>query len=237
MSTDSAYCLNPRAWAWYACVDQTSLRVPLRCRNCPGCDTNRRDITIARISAGLTPGQPSAFLTLTSLPATPWWRIMQAWTRLVAWLRKNNPHLQYALVKEQGPATGMKHLHAIVAPWHYIPWLKLSAQWRTLLGAWVVNVQRILGNGPTAYIAKYIAKGLANVKKHATFSRGWKKAPHPKNELRFLGLGYHPPTNAPTHVTPSGMLIYAPNGLCPCFPDARPLPTEEWEWLKSIWAR
>jgi hypothetical protein len=120
------------------------------------------------------------FLTLTTInrePRMTWQEIMLRWSRLVAWLRRVYGPLEYVVVKEEG-ANGLRHLHAIVSGWRWVPVATLSAKWKLLTGAYRVWVERVVGrDGVAGYLGKYLAKGNLPLRKLLTYSAGWPKLP------------------------------------------------------------
>lgn len=117
-------------------------------------------------------------LTLTSKPETDWPRLMRGWNAFRQWLKRMNggKKLAYVAVKEVGSKTGMKHLHILFPAWQYIHYSELSARWKSLTGAFSVNVKRIPAGAGVSYVLKYATKATATTTgkgRTVLFSQGW----------------------------------------------------------------
>jgi len=113
--------------------------------------------------------RPDKFMTLTANPrlyAEPneAFRDLNAkFALLIKRLRRDTPdaEFEYLAVWERTQA-GWPHLHVLLrAP--FIPQRRLSAEWRSLTGAYIVDV-RAVDSAPRAarYMAKYLTKGTAD---------------------------------------------------------------------------
>jgi len=166
--------------------------MPIRCRVCVGCRAHYQNRVIARIAQGVqTFGEGRAsLLTLTSSPGTSWPLIMAKWSSMAKALRAFSPRLEYAAVKEVGPATGMKHLHVVCANWLFTPFETISAMWESRIGAPGVDIRRFYGRVEDipGYVAKYVSKtiGDTGVHKVVTYSKHWPKL-RAQSTARFLG--------------------------------------------------
>jgi hypothetical protein len=212
------------------CQHNTIKYAPKRCRHCPGCIQSHKNRLTARVTKALSPDTTAAFLTLTSRPDMSWPILMKAFTRYIAWLRKQIPQLEYCAVKEQGAATGMKHLHIVVINWKYIPWADLSAKWLLLSGAWNLNIKPIRTGSPGTYIAKYLGKDILTVRKQVTFSRKFPK-------LIPLSIWHTIPSLPLSHpdattylVTPKAELIQTPYPQCDCVGLSEPCIITPLQW-------
>ncbi|KKM19934.1 hypothetical protein LCGC14_1650610 [marine sediment metagenome] len=172
-----AVCQDPLGWSPLRCEHGTEVWFPKRCRACPGCRRARVGTVIARILLGLQQPGDHVLLTLTSRPGTTWPQIMKAWSSMVRGLRQGGSRLPYAAIKQEGRASGMKHLHIVALGWSYVPQRELSRRWLGLTGAPVVDVRRIEDASITNYLAPYLASDLAGTRKNVTYSLRWPKLP------------------------------------------------------------
>ena len=154
-----------------------------RCRKCEGCYVNRSGSITGKVLSGLEDAPWKSLLTLTSRPGTPWPSIMSAWTSMIRFLRKSYGVVEYAVIKEEGSSTGMKHLHAVLVGPQWIPHASVSKAWRTRLGAFIVDIRRVSSGKVAGYVSKYVAKGRMCWAKCATFSRGWKRSDYPATTI------------------------------------------------------
>ena len=230
-------CKSPSGWTLYQCTHGSRVWLPKRCRHCAGCAQARRNKTIAKIIGGTASASHVAMLTLTSTPETDWKTIMAAWSRMARYLRKRSPFMTYAALKEEGTLNGMKHLHVIMVNFAYTPQTALSQEWRRLVGAHIVDIRRVDGSRAATYVAKYVAKSFADVRKSATYGRGWPKLPPlPRTAQALDSCGPWGPLKFSGVTADSGLVaLLAPE--CSCWGDISP-PTEgvHW-WLKSLMAR
>lgn len=210
-------CDNPRGYSRKMCEHEGIFWTPIRCRKCEGCDRHRASVAVAKIRGGLVEGVPAVFLTLTTRAGAAWPRIMAAWSRLVRVLRRQHGHFEYSVVKEEGKASGMRHLHAILVgqPWYSKDVIK--REWCRLTGAFIVDVRRVDKAGLGAYLAKYLGKGALVAKKVLTLSRGWYRAPRPK-WLSVANFSGPPEARAWALPHPSGILVeyWGRAGPCRC---------------------
>jgi len=233
-STPSIRCENPKGWYRLQCVHGSICYIPLRCKKCQGCRNWKRGKNIAKVHAGLKGQTGIAFVTLTSLPGADWPFLMKRWSQLVAWLRRRMPSLQYACAKEEGPRSGMKHLHIAAINWDFLSQAQLSSQWAKYTGAPVVDVRRVDGTRVASYIAKHFAKTVPVSRKAMSFSKEWPREVH------------HPPTviasymwGLPVHLKP---LAEARDGAqlellvpgCTCFNDRFDAPAPEKQALALL---
>lgn len=173
-------CSKPRGYTRRVCSHEAIFWQPIRCRQCDGCERQRERTVVAKIRNGLVEGVPAVFVTLTSRSSTSWTFIMAKWSTLVRLARRTWGHFEYAVVKEEGAKSGMRHLHAI---WSGVSWVEKSwlvRTWQRLTGAFVVDVKRVTGSTLGAYLAKYLGKGALVAKKVLTLSKGWVRAEKPK---------------------------------------------------------
>lgn len=177
-STPNIRCENPKGWYRLQCVHGSICYIPLRCKRCQPCRNWKRGKNIAKVHAGLRGQSNIAFVTLTSLPGADWPFLMKRWSQLVAWLRRRMPSLQYACAKEEGPRSGMKHLHIAAINWDFLPQAELSSQWAKYTGAPVVDVRRTESDRVASYIAKHFAKTVPVSRKAMSFSKHWPREPH-----------------------------------------------------------
>ena len=216
------------------CGHANRVWLPRRCRQCGGCRTARRFKALARIHAGLDEAADVAFLTLTTTPGADWPKTMRRWQQMVRWLRRASPQLEYVAVKELGGRHGMLHLHILLTGYRFTAQPRISAEWRRLTGAWVVNVQRVRTDQAASYVAKYIGKGDAVAKKTVTYSSKWPKLPPSSVHLVPLReLGPEGPTTVRLS-TSKGGFVEAYEETCDCFGTVRPTSIGEHLWLKSL---
>jgi len=174
-----ANCENPRGWLRVECAHGGIFWKIVRCRRCEGCFHHRAKVRTAKILTGIEGAEWKSLLTLTSLPNTPWSRIMSKWTALVRYLRRSYGDVQYAVAKEQGSLTGMRHLHAVLVGPSWVPHAVVSRFWYSRLGAHVVDIRRVSSSRVAGYVAKYITKADTMIRKALTFSRGWVRSSFP----------------------------------------------------------
>lgn len=167
-------CVDVRRWYRLECLHGGVAWKPKRCRHCVGCLRWRRGKTIAQILSGLEGQSWTSLMTLTTRPGTTWPMVMKAFSRLVKRIRLNGSHVEYAAVKEEGPSTGMKHLHVILTGSTWVAYGWLTAQWKSLIGAWNVDVRRLNGTKVAAYVSGYLAKWVGPVRKVVTFSKNFR---------------------------------------------------------------
>lgn len=222
-------CIFPQGWLLIRCHHLSLVWVPLRCKRCAGCRNHKRRRNIAKVRFGLENQADIAFITLTSLPKTTWPALMKRWSQLLPWLRRRMPGLQFACAKEEGPNTGMKHLHIAAFGWLYLPHAELSSQWEKYTGAWVVDIRRAEGPSVAAYIAKHFAKTVPVSRKAMSFSKGWPRQP-PPTILHLVDKCWHPPANLePLDVATDGSLLEFRAPGCDCFARIFPVYHERFE--------
>jgi len=136
-------------------------RVPLSCGrlDCPVCGDRKRRRMVAEILAGL----PERLLTLTlrtipgHSPHQSARRIVRAWRRFLAAVRKTFPDFRYWKALEFTKA-GTAHLH-VACRGSYIPQRMVSALWLKASGSYIVHIERIRGARHGAVeVAKYVVK-------------------------------------------------------------------------------
>ena len=124
--------------------------------------------------------------------------------------------LTYAGVKEEGSQSGMKHLHFIIVFAARPLQSAVSALWRKLTGAFMINMKVIGHDRVDQYLAKYLAKGHRIARKDMMFARNWPKLPplpQPLDVTKFL----NPPAPGPNRISmPDGSIIELPYTPCPC---------------------
>lgn len=230
-------CESPKGWTLFQCPHGSRVWLPQRCRHCDGCFNARRAKTIAKILAGLDGQKDISLLTLTSTPGTDWKRIMRAWQQMARWLRQTSPEMTYACIKEAGTRSGMKHLHVLMVNARFTPQSHVSAEWRRLTTAWVVDIQRVHSRKAAAYVAKYVAKGPAAARKSVTFGKRWPKLPRQEQTTQAIDrCGPWGPSKFTSVASSIGLVAFlAPD--CRCYGDISPPTLEIHLWLKSIPAR
>jgi len=183
-------CANPRGWLRCHCDHGAIFWKVVRCRRCDGCAMNQQAKRTAQIITGLEGQVWKSLLTLTSVPGTSWSAIMSAFTSLIRTLRKLYGDVQYAVVKEEGASTLMRHLHIVLVGPSWVPHAVVSRLWYARLGAFVVNIKRVSGTRVASYVAKYVTKCTLGLRKGLTFSRGWirSKKPAYKYDPFYHGL-------------------------------------------------
>lgn len=229
-----AFCRYPAGWHLLQCGHGSRVWLPKRCRVCVGCRAARRGKVLARLHAGIATSSNTGFLTLTSLPGTPWPAVMKAFALLVRALKKRSPLLAYAAIKEVGSRNGMCHLHVLLLNFNYTPQAQIARRWRQLTGAWVVNVQRVAGPQAAVYCAKYVSKGDVVWRKTVTYSRGWPPLPDLECSARVIAeLGPAGPQKW-SAVTPMRGLVVKLEAGCSCFGACAPTPPEVVYWLRYL---
>lgn len=231
------HCLSPKGWLWMKCRHGTDVLVPLKCGHCDPCLERRRAKHIARIIYAVNDWGPGRTLELTSRPRTPWPVVMRAFSNLLRRIRQIAPATQYAAAKEEGPDTGMKHLHVVLINSGYLPQSKLSAWWNHYLGAPVVYIRKITSNNAAYYAAKHVTKEAQRQRNPVTYSRGFPSQPFRQELIPYMRIRRIPDWLSLTHQQGWGMIIgqHAPG--CDCFPDAQPIHDGERIWLDLHSAR
>lgn len=228
------HCSNPRGWLWMRCKHGTNVLVPLKCGGCDACLERRRAKHVARISYAILEFPPCGKLEVTSTPGATWLDLMRAWQQMMRRIRQVAPGAEYAAIKEEGPDTGMLHLHVILTGWRYISQRQLSTWWLTYSGAPVVWIRRVASRYAAHYVAKHLTKGVDHMRNPVTYSRGF-----PRQEfeapLQFICKCRRVPDDWQlTHVHGWGILLAQLAPGCDCFKDADPLHDGERAWLALI---
>jgi len=230
-------CLRPKGWTRLECEHGSVIWAPRRCRHCPPCDRAKKAKQIARAVHGTVGHEHVAFVTLTSLPHTTWQDMMSWFPRIIRFLRTYEPTLQYAAYKQEGPLHGMKHLHILVTPLHWVPQADLSKRWEEIAGAWDVNIRRVNSEGVAGYVSAHNLDWSADLRKIVTYSKGWPKLPHDDTwHVTDWTIG-DPPIPLPKYESSEGHLIeYWAEG-CEHVRGPKPLSLETLNWLSSIMDR
>lgn len=204
-------------WVRVRCDGGGDWWVPLRCKRCAGCQAWRRRKVVRRILGGLDGERWVLLVTLTTRPGTDWDVIVRRWSSLVGALRRRYGRLRYAVVREVGSKSGMRHLHAIVAGdgARWIPHTTLRRLWRSRTGAVMVNIKRVAvvgrggRRGVARYVAKYVAKavGDAGVTRHITYSQDWGASGPARPHKRVVSLDPPGPRPGVGLVLPSGLVV------------------------------
>ena len=210
------------------CEHGTRVYKPLRCRRCEGCIRHKASLQIARLIVALAPATDITFLTLTSLPDTDWKRIMRAWSSFVRWLRVRAPAAQYAAVKEEGPSTGMKHLHVLLIDMPFVPWEDASDAWKRVTGAWNVSIQRVDGAKAIRYITKHTWKAFIPGSKNITFSAHFPKIEHTDPCLMFKEKVGTPTDREWLAILKDGTRVEAYTPGCHCWPEIAKEVKAQW---------
>lgn len=218
-TTPGTRCTDIKGWSRIVCEHLATYWRPMRCRRCMGCLRWKTNRVISQVLGGLD-GEDKwkSFITLTSTPGMEWSSLMRAFQRLVKWLRTTYGNVQYAAVKQEGSLNGMRHLHVLFLGLRWVPYAALSARWRSLTGAWSVDIQRIAGAKVAGYISRYIGQGMGVLLgKAVTFSKGWRRVKPPEK------VEYNPDIGKPhprpwVAMTKAGTLIecWGPDGECVC---------------------
>lgn len=162
---------------------------------------------------------------------------MKAFSRLIRFLRRSSPKLEYAAVKEEGSRSGMQHLHVLLLNFNFTPQAQISREWRHLTGAWVVDVQRVEGSRAQAYCAKYVSKQLDSTRKNVTYSKGWPPLPpFARTAIAIDELDYFGPSKW-LGVTDQHGLMALLKPDCSCFGTMHETTLGEVLWLKSLKGR
>ncbi|KKM03848.1 hypothetical protein LCGC14_1770300 [marine sediment metagenome] len=227
-------CLSPKGWTLLADPCGSRVWVPKRCRNCTPCHQAHKAKTIARIVHGMADQNWFVFVTLTSTPDTTWPRMMTAFTRLVAHLRKTQPTLQYAAVKEEGSLSGMKHLHVIFHSWVWHDFADLQNTWFRLTGAYNVNMKRKPNEAVAAYAAKYVGKGNVDARKVATYSAKWPKLPRDTHWTPVYSRHVAPFPWEQEGEDSEGRIVAHVAETCNHVQSIHPLSEVTSQWLKSL---
>lgn len=148
---------------------------------------------------------------------TTWPDIMKAWNKLKTRLRLQMPSLQYVTAKEEGPKTGMKHLHVVLFSWQYVPQAQLSEWWQSYTGAWSVGIQRVDGEHAARYVAKHFGKVNPLTRRVVSFSKHWPKLSCPDYHFE-AEPAYDVPLNVYCLATsPDGWKLEFLTPGCHCF--------------------
>ena len=190
---ESTYCMYPNGWVRVECKHAEVVWFPIRCRKCTNCLKARVKRLVASVMDGLDGATLPSLLTLTSKPSATWPMIMAAWSKMWRRLKRRNPLLEYAVVKELGPRQGMLHLKN----WTFVPWQTLRSWWEGYTGAFIVDIRRMESTDEVAaYVAKYVGKDVRDqaARKVITFSKGWRhtkrfKIPGPLKAERVPWFG------------------------------------------------
>ena len=119
--------------------------VPTLCHrwDCPVCGP----IRLRKAKAMALAGNPDRIITLTTRPKFGWsteasikW-FRKRWQRLLTWLRRNFPRLEYMAFTELHKH-GWPHMH-ILTRGVYVPQRMLSAEWMRLTGSFMVYIQAV----------------------------------------------------------------------------------------------
>lgn len=152
---------------------------------------------------------------------------MRAFLLLVRWMRRQNPGLEYAAIKEEGAKTGMKHLHVVMLNWRFIPQEEIQCEWLRLTGSWNAQIKRITDTkGAALYVSKYVSKAVPFSRKSITYSAGFPKLP-PLGALRYLG-----PAERPSSGRVTNRAAFVDSNLgCGCHGHEVPIPL--WLMLRT----
>jgi len=216
------------------CAHGSRVWMPRRCRRCAGCLAAKRNKAILRIARGATLDPHAAMLTLTSRPGQTWEGLMREWCHMVRFLRKRSPDLEYAASKEEGSATGMKHLHVVLVNFRYTHNATISAEWKRLTGAHIIRIERLRSESAFAYVAKYVSKSMLATRKNITYSRGWPKLEELDRPALHIGepLEYGP--SLVKQFTDAGAIVVHITPGCECWGHVRPAAEGDHWWLKSL---
>jgi hypothetical protein len=227
------HCHHPRGWIRAECEHGSIIAIPMACGHCDACIRRRAARHAMRAAYGVEHGEKAAMLTLTSLPGTPWSKIMRAFQTLIRRFRSNSPALQYASFKEEGAEHGMRHLHVMLVGWDYVAQATISRLWKERTGASHVWIFRVDGRRAAFYAAKYTTKAMRSGLKCASYSTGWPKADtvqlwHAAG--RYLNM---PDSACIIGVSAGGVLILHHAPGCECCPDAQELTDDARLWIAT----
>lgn len=166
----------------------TAIAIPMTCKSWV-CD-NCREKKVAMWRSRVMRGKAQRWLTLTAIPCPDLSFIKQveilnaAWSKLVREIRRDLGEFHYIKFLERTRA-GTPHYH-IVQRGCYIPQRWLSAHWKRLTGAHMVDIRKLSNDRMVSrYITKYMAKTAAIVSlalqglRVVTASRDWLLEPPP----------------------------------------------------------
>ena len=213
-----AYCASPKGWARVVCEHLAVYWKPLRCKQCEGCLRWKTKRVIAQVLTGLEGDEKwKSFVTLTTIQAPSWSWVMTRFQKLVRWLRSTYGPVEYAAIKQEGTSTGMKHLHLLLLGPAWIPYATLSQKWKSISGAWSVDIQRVSSSGVAGYVARYVAAGSVILGKAVTFSKGWLRAHRPQT-IDYAKVSGAPSARVWVAVTQTGVKVewWGPDGVCGC---------------------
>jgi hypothetical protein len=155
------FCPSAKTLLGYDPVGHRHRLVPLRCKRWR-CDFCRKK-NVYHLQQRALKGKPQRFATLTTrcqygeTPQAAHDRCRPQIARLVTLARKRYGPIEYVAFLERTKA-GWPHWHLLIRG-AFIPQHWLSATWKALTGAFIVDIRRI--NNPkhaAAYVAKYVTK-------------------------------------------------------------------------------
>lgn len=225
-------CIRPEGFLLYECEHGSTVYIPQRCRTCKGCQKHKADRQLARILFGIRDEPWLLMLTLTSLPGSDWQLILRTWNALYRHLKKADPHLAYAAVKEIGTKSGSKHLHVLLKGWRWHNVKELRTFWKERTGADQIHLLRLPSPETASYCAKYLSKEKPGIRRSINYSRSWPKLPNLGNPFKYVaGPQSRPPAYA-LAITLNGILIERLATDCTCCQDIDQLHPLEEIWLK-----
>jgi len=163
---------------------------PCKKRTCAVCGPKGRYEIAKRIAYGVRQHWPCSWQILTfdteEAEECEWKRkAVRKLSKYVAWLRKQQPGLQYAATYEL-TQRGRLHINLIIGPWRYIPQRLLQKRWGAQMWVERVKDSESIGRETAASyspesLGKYLAKLEQSVPeewgRRVSFSKGWPKLP------------------------------------------------------------
>jgi len=186
------YCPNAR-WVQGECDahgNQRWVLAPCKKRSCEVCGPLGRYEIAKRIAYGVRELWPCSWHVLTfdteDAEESEWKpKAVRKLGKYVAWLRKQQPDLQYAATYEL-TERGRLHINLVIGPWEHVSQAELQDRWGAILWVeWVRDSEAIGQEAGKSYSPEALGKYLAKLEqavpaewgRRVSFSKGWPKLP------------------------------------------------------------
>ncbi len=123
---------------------------------------------ISGIKKALFKNEQLRFLTLTS-KYTDEMEFQHAWRKFVWRVRRKYKKFEYMFIRER-TVSGLIHTHVLFRG-YFIPHEWIVETWKELTGFEIINIRLL--DGPSAYIAGYVAKYVSKDPLHYGWSKHW----------------------------------------------------------------